>query len=114
MTEETRTNEAGNGQEYAASVKRDKAAKSAKKAEKARKAAARSDQEKRHDGANSTEKATHYVHLANGDVERVNEKDLPVASGTNATMGHYEKNGHSYLVIGVYPVEDAVTERNEK
>jgi hypothetical protein len=46
-----------------------------------------------------------YVHLANGDVERVAEEDLPIHSGTNAQFGFWQKNNKVYDVIGVYPVE---------
>ena len=49
-----------------------------------------------------------YVHLANGDVVRVKEKDLPASAGTNATNGHWQRDDKVYLIIGVYPVEDIV------
>lgn len=49
-----------------------------------------------------------YVHLANGDVERVAESDLPVPAGTNHAQGIWTKDGKAYQVIGVYPVEDNV------
>jgi hypothetical protein len=46
-----------------------------------------------------------YVHLANGDVERVAENELPGSAGTNAQHGHFVKDGHTHTIIGVYPVE---------
>jgi hypothetical protein len=53
-----------------------------------------------------------YVHLSNGDVERVAESDLPGHEGTNAQQGHWVKDGHAFLVIGVYPVENEVKEED--
>lgn len=49
-----------------------------------------------------------YVHLANGDVIRVKESDLPVGSGTNAPLGHWQRGKSVFLVTGVYPVESTV------
>jgi hypothetical protein len=49
-----------------------------------------------------------YVHLADGSVVRVKQKDLPATGGTNATFGHWQREDKVYLVIGVYPVEDIV------
>lgn len=51
------------------------------------------------------EEAEFYVHLANGEVVRVKESDLPASAGTNATDGFWQKDGNVYLVIAVYPVE---------
>lgn len=53
-----------------------------------------------------------YVHLADGSVVRVKEKDLPFGSGSNATYGHWQREDKVYLVIGVYPVEDIVKGNN--
>lgn len=44
-----------------------------------------------------------YVHLANGDVERMKESEL-----TN--RNHYVKEGYAHHIIGVYPVEDRTVE----
>lgn len=49
-----------------------------------------------------------YVHLANGDVIRVKESDLPVGSGTNAPLGHWQRGKSVFLVTGIYPVESTV------
>lgn len=49
----------------------------------------------------------YYVWLADGDVVRVKADDFPV-SLTVDHLGHYEKNGHSYRVVAVYPVEEKV------
>lgn len=51
-----------------------------------------------------------YVWLANGDVIRVKESDLPGSAGTNAAHGHWQKDGNVYLIVAVYPVEDKVKE----
>lgn len=45
-----------------------------------------------------------YVHLANGDVERVKTSELP-PGGANGHLGWYEKDNAVHAVIGVYPVE---------
>lgn len=47
-----------------------------------------------------------YVWLCNGDVSRVKETDFPVSLTRNG--GHFEKDGNSYRVVGVYPVEEKV------
>lgn len=44
-----------------------------------------------------------YVHLANGDVERVFADDN--ASGLVDGRKHFIKDGNAHHVIGVYPVE---------
>lgn len=49
-----------------------------------------------------------YVHLANGDIHRVDAADVPARGGSNAMLGHWVKNGECHNVIGVYPVETAV------
>jgi hypothetical protein len=46
-----------------------------------------------------------YVHLANGDVERIPTSELP-AGGSNGTYGHFVKDSKVHQVIGVYPVEE--------
>lgn len=51
--------------------------------------------------------AEYYVWLADGDVVKVKADDFPV-SLTVDHLGHYEKNGHSYRVVAVYPVEEKV------
>lgn len=54
----------------------------------------------------------YYVWLANGDVKRVKESDLPTPAGTNAVFGHWQEGSKVYTIIGVYPVEDVVKEGN--
>jgi hypothetical protein len=51
-----------------------------------------------------------YVHLANGDVERVAESDLPGNAGHGAAHGFWEKDNAVHYVTGVYPVETEVKE----
>jgi hypothetical protein len=57
-----------------------------------------------------------YVHLANGDVVRVKESDVPGAE----SLAHFIKDGHAHTVIGVYPVEsktsteDPTVKKDEK
>lgn len=63
------------------------------------------------DAARLAEDPEVYVHLANGDVERAHESDLPGAAGTNALHGYWEKDGSVHHVIGVYPVETKVSEK---
>jgi hypothetical protein len=46
-----------------------------------------------------------YVHLANGDVERTRESNLPGAAGTNAANGYWEKDGKVHYIVGVFPAE---------
>lgn len=46
-----------------------------------------------------------YVWLADGSVERMPERDLPGAAGTNAAHGHYVRDGHTFLIVAVHPVE---------
>lgn len=47
-----------------------------------------------------------YVWLADGQVKRVKESDLPGTGGTNAEFGHWVTDGKAYLIVGIYPVED--------
>lgn len=50
-----------------------------------------------------------YVWLANGDVVRVKESDLPAANaGTNAVFGHWQIGDKVYTIVAIYPVEDVV------
>lgn len=51
-----------------------------------------------------------YIHLANGDVERVNASELPGTSGADNPHGHYVKDGKTHTIIGVHPVETDVPE----
>lgn len=46
-----------------------------------------------------------YLHLADGSVERVKESEIPPHAGTNASLGHFKRDGFVYVVTGVYPVE---------
>ena len=46
-----------------------------------------------------------YVHLANGDVERVKESDLPPSAGTNAVYGFWQRGMTVFQIVAVYPVE---------
>lgn len=46
-----------------------------------------------------------YVHLANGDILRVKESDLPVPAGTNAPNGFWHRNGLVHFVTGIFPAE---------
>lgn len=47
----------------------------------------------------------YYVHLANGEVKRVTEVDLPPSGGIEAPYGHWQSDNKVHLIIGVYPVE---------
>lgn len=49
-----------------------------------------------------------YVWLANGDVIRVKQSDLPAPAGTNAQFGHWQIEGKVFLIVNVVPVEDNV------
>lgn len=52
--------------------------------------------------------AEYYVHLANGDVVRLNDTEFP--DGTHAaSVRHLVKDGYAHHVIGVYPVETKTT-----
>ncbi len=46
-----------------------------------------------------------YVHLANGDVEKVTEKELLKNLEESGTPRAYRKGGMEHFVIGVYPDE---------
>jgi hypothetical protein len=49
-----------------------------------------------------------YVWLADGNVIRVKQSDLPVAAGTNASYGHWQIEDKVFQIVNVYPVEDIV------
>lgn len=49
-----------------------------------------------------------YVHLADGTVLRVLDKDIPVGAGTGSPYGFWQRENKVYHVIGVYPVETVV------
>lgn len=49
-----------------------------------------------------------YVWLADGNVIRVKQSDLPATAGTNAANGHWQIDDKVYLIVAVYPVEDIV------
>jgi hypothetical protein len=46
-----------------------------------------------------------YVHLANGDVEKVTAKELAASQKESGTPNAFRKNGMEHAVIGVYPDE---------
>lgn len=55
-----------------------------------------------------------YVHLANGEVKKVKESQVPSPAGSNAMNGYFVENGKAHHVIGVYPVEtDHVASEDE-
>jgi hypothetical protein len=47
-----------------------------------------------------------YVWLADGNVIRVKQSDLPVPAGTNAQYGHWQIDDKVFLIVNVVPVED--------
>lgn len=49
-----------------------------------------------------------YVWLADGNVIRVKQSDLPAPAGTNALNGHWQIDNKVFLIVGIYPVEDIV------
>lgn len=49
-----------------------------------------------------------YVWLANGDVIRVKQSDLPATAGTNAQFGHWQIENKVFQIVNVVPVEDIV------
>lgn len=49
----------------------------------------------------------YYVWLADGDVIKVKADEFPPSLSVDH-LGHYEKNGHSYRVVAVHPVEEKV------
>jgi hypothetical protein len=49
-----------------------------------------------------------YVWLADGNVIRVKQSDLPTPAGTNAAYGHWQIDNKVYQIVNVVPVEDNV------
>jgi len=49
-----------------------------------------------------------YVWLNNGEVLRVNDEDLPGASGAQNAFGHWQRGNKVYTVVAVHPVEDVL------
>lgn len=47
-----------------------------------------------------------YVWLANGDVKRCFDEDLPGGAGNANQHGFWQENGKVYQIVGIYPVED--------
>lgn len=51
----------------------------------------------------------YYVWLADGNVIRVKESDLPATNaGTNAPLGHWQIDDKVYTIVNVVPVESVV------
>lgn len=75
--------------------------------EKAARKARREADARQAEEAKKAEDFTHYVHLANGEVHRVTEENLPGHFGADpsAPYGHYITAGHVHVVTGVYPRE---------
>jgi hypothetical protein len=46
-----------------------------------------------------------YVHLANGDVETLTDKEWAKAQNDAGAAGVFRKDGKEFQVIGVYPEE---------
>lgn len=51
-----------------------------------------------------------YVWLANGEVLRANDEDLPGHAGNAHPHGFWQKNGQVYTIVGIYPVEEKAAE----
>lgn len=51
-----------------------------------------------------------YVWLANGEVLRANDEDLPGSAGHMNPHGYWQKDGSVYLIVAVYPCEDKAEE----
>jgi len=49
-----------------------------------------------------------YAWLANGEVIRVKQSDLPAAAGASAPFGHWQVDNKVFQIVNVYPVEDIV------
>jgi hypothetical protein len=49
-----------------------------------------------------------YVWLANGEVLRVDDEDLPTGGGTGAPHGFWQTGNKVHQVVGVYPVESTL------
>jgi hypothetical protein len=45
-----------------------------------------------------------YVWLANGEIRKCNDADLPVGSG-DAPFGHWQEGNKVHTVVAVYPAE---------
>lgn len=56
------------------------------------------------------EKPQSYVWLANGEVVRAYDEDLPGAAGAAHPFGFWQKDGSVYQIVGVYPTEDKAEE----
>lgn len=46
-----------------------------------------------------------YLWLSDCTSVRVKQSQVPLSAGTNAPYGHYVKDGHTFLVVNVWPVE---------
>jgi hypothetical protein len=62
-----------------------------------------------------------YVHLANGSVLKVTQKELLASQAESGTPNAYRMDGNEHTVIGVYPdevehglSEEQQAEKNEK
>jgi hypothetical protein len=51
-----------------------------------------------------------YVWLANGEVVRAYNEDLPGSAGNAHPFGFWQKDGNVYQIVGVYPTEDKAEE----
>ena len=49
-----------------------------------------------------------YVWLADGSVLRVNDEDLPGASGAANPHGHWQTGNKVFEIVGIYPTESVV------
>jgi hypothetical protein len=64
--------------------------------------------------ATPAEDAEVYVWLADGSVERVKTSELPGSAGTNAVNGHWERDGQTFQIVNVYPVESESPKESSK
>jgi hypothetical protein len=46
-----------------------------------------------------------YVWLANGEIVKANDEDLPGHAGAGNPHGFWQKDGKVHTIVGVYPVE---------
>jgi len=51
-----------------------------------------------------------YVWLADGSVLRVNDEDLPGASGAQCPNGHWQRGNNVYEIAFIFPTESVVKE----
>jgi hypothetical protein len=51
-----------------------------------------------------------YVWLANGEVVRAFNEDLPGFAGNGHPHGFWQKDGNVYQIVGVYPTEEKAEE----